>query len=672
VVTFIEMVTNQTKVALPPKKPLLVYDGECNFCKFWILRWQRATKDRVDYIASQDPRIAQQFPELPPESFEESVQLILPDGTVYSGAEAVFRSLTVSHAWGWLLWLYQNVPGFRPVTESAYHFVAHRREGFSVLTRWLWGREGALPSFVLVRSVFLRCLGAMYLIAFISLSVQMDGLIGQNGIVPAPSYMQAARAQCDQNQIGWARYRLLPTLCWVSASDKFLHTLGGVGCVLSVLVIFDVAPALCLFLLWAIYLSLSSVGNVFLMFQWDALLLETGFLAIFFAPLQIFPKRNTSPPPSRTMLWLLRWLVFRLMFESGLVKLIGGDVNWRNLGALKYHYETQPLPTWLGWYAHQLPAGFQHFCVFMVFVIELAVPFLIFAPRRLRFIGFWLLVFLQVCILLTGNYCFFNLLTIGLCLLLLDDAALLRFVPSRWRARFIPANPAATTNIQNPAPYGQESMALGEIKVPESHPSTPPRRHSWQGWIIAPVAIVTMLISFAQLVEMGEGRSVVPDPIVSMQQWLAPFESVNRYGLFQMMTTSRLEIVVEGSDDGTAWKSYEFKYKPGDLKRRPGFVAPHQPRLDWQMWFAALGDYRENPWFVNFCVRLLQGAPEVLALLEHNPFPNAPPRYIRARVYDYHFSNFQQRRAEGVWWVRQYKGEYLPAFSLADVRINPT
>jgi lipase maturation factor 1 len=654
-------------VRAAPAKPLMIYDGECNFCKFWILRWQRATRGNVDYVASQDPQVAQQFPELPRERFEGSVQFIETDGIVYSGAEAVFRSLTYTRVWGWLLWVYKNVPGFKRATEWTYQFVARRREGFSILTRWLWGREGALPTYALVRSLFIRWMGVIYLSAFFSLSIQTDGLIGHNGITPAQSFMQAARAHCDQNQIGWSRYHLLPTLCWLNAGDRFLHLLCGAGCVLSLLVILDVAPALCLFLLWAIYLSLSAVGNVFLMFQWDALLLETGFLAIFFAPLQIFPRRNTTPPPSRLMLWLLRWLLFRLMFESGLVKLLGGDLNWRHLRALNFHYETQPLPTWVAWYAHQLPDGFQKFCVFMVFVIELASPFLIFAPRRLRFFGCGLLLFLQVCIMLTGNYCFFNLLTIGLCLLLLDDAALLNFMPSRWRARFLPEK-TVQANAQNQTPARQENMALGEIKVPQSPPQVSTRRHSWPASVIAPVAAVIFSVSTAQLLEMGESTRFVPAPVVWLQEWLTPFQSVNRYGLFEMMTTSRLEIMVEGSNDGKTWLAYEFRYKPGDLKQRPGFVAPHQPRLDWQMWFAALGDFRQNPWFVSFCARLLQGSPEVLALLAQNPFPNAPPHFIRAQVYEYHFSNFQEHRAHGEWWVREYKGEYLPPISMSDIQ----
>ena len=655
------MTVNQpaVQVASHPAKPLMIYDGHCNFCKFWIIRWQQATAGRVDYATSQEPHVRERFPELPPERFEESVQFVETDGRVYSGAEAVFRSLTYSSSGGWPLWLYRNFPGIAPVTEAAYHFVARHREGFSALTRLFWGREGVLPTYTLVRWVFLRLLGLIYLIAFVSLGTQIAGLAGGRGILPAANYVEAARAHFDQAHVGVGRYYLWPTLCWFNASDGFLHFLCAAGGVLALLVIFNIAPALCLFVLWLVYLSLSTVCGVFLGFQWDALLLETGLLAIFFAPPQWLPRASTAPPPSRIMLWLLRWLLFRLIFESGAVKLASGDPTWRGLTALNFHYETQPLPTWIGWYAHQLPVRVQHACVFLVFVIELAVPFLIFAPRRLRFIGCYLLILFQAAILLTGNYCFFNLLTIALCLLLLDDAAMKRLCPARWRARFGGQKPAPEP------PSGEQIRVLAEITVPPA-PSIPEkRRRGWPVWVTAPLAIVIIVVTLGQVLEKTFGPLAAVEPVDKVDEWLGPLRSVNTYGLFMVMTTSRPEIIIEGSNDGRTWLPYEFKYKPGDLKRQPAFVAPHQPRLDWQMWFAALGNYRQNPWLVNFCVRLLQGSPDVLALMGKNPFPNAPPRYIRASVYEYHFCDFKERRAGGIWWKREYQGQYLPPISLS-------
>ena len=623
-------------VASRPAKPLMIYDGNCNFCKFWIIRWQQATADRVDYIASQDPRIAEQFPELPRDRLDAAVQFIETDGTVFNGADAVFHSLAHNPRLRWPLWFYTDVPGVAPVAEAAYEFIAARRTFFSFLTRLLWGRDAAAPGQWLVRWVFLRSLGLIYLCAFLSLGTQIMGLIGHDGILPAAQLMQNARDQFNQTGVGLARYQELPTLCWFNAGDKFLRFLCGAGMALSILVVFDIAPAPCLFLLWLVYLSLATVCREFLGFQWDNLLLETGLLAIFFAPPQLLPGLRRAAPPSRLIPWLLRWLLFRLMFESGLVKLVSGDESWSKLRALTFHYQTQPLPTWIGWYAHQLPAGVQSACVAVMFIIELAVPFLIFAPRRPRFIGFLFLVLLQVIIFLTGNYCFFNLLTLALCLLLLDDAMLLKLVPAKWRARIL------------------EKAKLPSAALPQGKP-----RRGWPLWLTVPFALIIFLISVPQVFcQAGLARSW------PFAEWTEPFRSVNTYGLFAVMTTTRPEIIIEGSNDGQNWLPYEFKYKPGDVTRRPQFVAPHQPRLDWQMWFAALGSYRQNPWLVNFCIRLLQGSPEVLGLLQHNPFPDAPPKYIRAEVYEYHFTTWQERRATGAWWRREPKGEYLPVISL--------
>ncbi|MBI3849364.1 MAG: lipase maturation factor family protein [Verrucomicrobia bacterium] len=631
--------TPAPQVATAPAKPLMIFDGDCRFCRFWINRWRQTTGDRVDYLPFQDPQVPARFPELAREQFEEAVQLIETDGRVYGGADAVFRSLAYNLCTRWPLWLFQKIPGVAPITECSYRFVAKHRTVFSALTRLAWGNEIELPTHRLVRWVFLRLLGVIYLIAFVSLWTQISGLIGHQGILPAAQMMEAAEKYFDQQDVGLNRFHLLPTLCWMSASDGFLHFLCATGTVLAVVLIIGIAPAPCLFLLWLVYLSLSVVCRDFLGFQWDILLLETGFLAIFCAPLQLWPGLKREAPQSRIVLWLLRWLLFRLMFESGCVKLFSGDVLWRNLTALTVHYETQPLPTWIGWYAHQLPLWAQKSSAVIMFVIELAVPFLIFAPRRLRLFGCVVLIGFQLLIAATGNYTFFNLLTIALCLLLLDDVALRRMTPRRWRPRFSALN---------------------------SQPSTLNSFLRWPRWVVAPLAAVILLITLMQLLSMLRPKMAWPSPIAYVANWLAPFRSVNTYGLFAIMTGSRLEIVIEGSNDGKNWLPYEFKYKPGDPKRRPVFVAPHQPRLDWQMWFAALSRYRDNPWFINLCLRLLEGSPNVLALLEKNPFPNAPPRFIRAEFYDYRFTDFATRQATGLWWKRERKGEYFPAISLRE------
>ncbi len=618
------------RVAQPPAKPVLIFDRDCNFCRHWICRWQQATGDRVEYVPFQDPGVADRYPEVPRETFERSVHLIETDGAVYSGAEAVFRSLAHAPGKRWSWWLYQNAPGVAPVTENVYRFIANHRTAFSFLTRLFWGAHVEVPTYYLSRWIFLRFLGLIYLIAFISLGIQVDGLIGSHGITPAITMLHQV------HDAGWDRYGpslywYLPTLCWANTSDPFLHFLCWGGVVLSLFAMAGVAAPVTLFGCWLFYLSLSVVGDIFLGYQWDALLLETGLLAIFFAPLQLRPRLSRESRPSTLSLWLLRGLLFKLMFCSGVVKLSSDDINWRSLTALRYHFETQPLPPWTAWYAHHLSPSVLTFLCAAMFAIELGAPFLIFFPRRLRLVGCGALVLLQFVIAATGNYCFFNWLTIALCILLLDDAALAALC--HRRSHYLPKTVATR------------------------------RRYKPLRWLLIPFAAAYVLVSIVQIVGSFRVPMNWPAPVQAVYAAVAPLRSINGYGLFAVMTTSRHEIIIEGSEDGVDWRAYEFKYKLGDLSRRPGFVAPHQPRLDWQMWFAALGRYQQNSWFVNFCVRLLQGRPEVLALLKTNPFPT-PPRYIRAVVYDYHFTDAATRRATGQWWHRELIGPCCPVLSL--------
>ncbi|HEV2494020.1 MAG TPA: lipase maturation factor family protein [Terriglobia bacterium] len=612
--------------------PLLVYDGDCSFCRFWIDAWKARTGERVVYAPYQE--VASRLPRIPVANFRKAVQLILPDGKVFSGAEAVFGTLATAPGAGWMLTVYQRVPGFAPVSEACYRVVAAHRDFFYWFTRLGWGRRYTPGSHALTRWLFLRWMGVVYLIAFASFGVQLRGLIGARGILPAAHFLSAVG-----RDFGSERYQLFPTLAWLDSSDRFLGFLAWGGVIFSLLIILGIATGPSLAGAWVFYLSLVTVGGDFMSFQWDILLLEAGFLAIFFAPWTWFeppwhPPRASSP--SKTVLWLLRWLLFRLLFLSGTVKLQSGDPTWRHLTALEYHYYTQPLPTPIAWYMNQLPAWFQELSVVFVFAVEIGVPFLIFFPRRLRLTGAALIASLEILIALTGNYTFFNLLALVLCLLLLDDAFLARFVPRRLAQRIAGVG-------EQPGPFRLRRA------------------------ITVALAVVILTASGAELAGRFL-RGVVPRPARHLLGLLEPFHIVNGYGLFAVMTTSRLEIIVQGSNDGTTWRDYEFKYKPGDVKRPPPWVAPHQPRLDWQMWFAALGNFQENPWFVNFMARLLEGSPEVLALLERNPFPAAPPRYVRALIYDYHFTDFAERRATGAWWHRELKAMYFPQVSLSDLQ----
>ncbi len=607
------------KVASPPPKPLLIFDGDCGFCRRWVARWQAMTEDRVDYAPSQE--VQERFPEIPPEQFDLSVVLVTPSGETYTGAEAVFQSL--AHAPGqraWL-WCYHHIRGFRPVTEAFYRFVASHRQPFSALTRLFLPAHA--PVHQATRSLFLRGLGLIYLIAFVSLWTQIIPLSGQNGIQPAGEILRSAK-----EQLGTKAFLAAPTLCWLSASDASLHAQCAAGVLASSILMAGFFPAATLAALWLLYLSLSVAGDVFLGFQWDNLLLETGLLALFFAPMSRTIRSGARP--STIMLFGLRWLLFRLMFESGCVKLLSRDPSWASFTALRFHYETQPLPTMFGWYAHQLPGSVHSATTLLMFVIELVLPFLIFGPRPARIVTAAVFAVFQIGIAATGNYGYFNILSILLCLVLLDDGILAKF--SRNSSAEI--RPAGTN------------------------------RWAWPGPIIAAVASVVLLVSAIQLLAMFRVIRTLPQPFLGLYAAVHPFRSINQYGLFAVMTRKRTEIVIEGSTDQRDWRPYVFRYKPQDLERPPRWVAPHQPRLDWQMWFAALGDYQHNPWFINLCMRLLQGQPEVLGLLEKNPFPGVPPQYIRATSYTYHFTDAATRAKTGRWWERDLEGTYCPPLSI--------
>lgn len=480
--------------------------------------------------------------------------------------------------------------------------------------------------YTLTRWLFLRLLGAVYLIAFASLWPQILGLVGSQGLLPTTQFLDLVR----QN-LGAERYWLFPTLAWLNASDPFLQFLVLGGAVAAVLVIADVATLPALAACWIFFVSLVVVGQAFLSFQWDGLLLEAGFLALLWAPWQLRPGWTRGRAPSRVVLWLLRLLLFRLMFSSGVIKLLSGDPLWRHLTALTVHYETQPLPTPLAWYLHQLPVWFQKASCGLMFFLELVVPFFYFAPRRLRFLAGGLTILFQVAIALSGNYTYFNLLTIVLCLPLFDDAALRRLLPQRQRE--------ATTALALPRP-------------------SRPRRI-----LTASAAGVLVLAAGVQLAALFAG-SHLPRPAANFLVWMEQPRLVNSYGLFAVMTPTRPEIVIQGSNDGQHWQDYVFPYKPGPVDRAPSWVAPYQPRLDWQLWFAALSNYQSNPWFVNLMLRLLQGSPPVLRLLEDNPFPQAPPRYVRALLYQYHFTDPATRRQTGAWWRRERLGLYFPPIQL--------
>ena len=482
-------------------------------------------------------------------------------------------------------------------------------------------RSNDPPRFALSRGLFLRLLGCVYFVAFASLAPQLPGLVGADGLLPAAGYLERA-----YDLWGRGAYVQLPTLLWIWPSDALLLGLCGLGIALSAAAVAGIAPLATFSALWASYLSLTVAGQDFLFFQWDLLLLETGVLAVLYAPRGWWPPLETPQPPSSAARWLVWSLAFKLTFLSGVTKLLSGDETWWSLTALRYHYETQPIPTWVGWYAHNLPDWFGALSVGVMFVVELAVPFVVLVPPRFRGVraaGCALLCLLQGLIAVTGNYGFFNLLTLVLYVSLLDDGVI---------TRVLPALRAATG-------YAQQ---------------TAPRPGARRAAMAVPITILAVLsaLTFAREIRR-------PAPLPGWSEALlglvAPLRSVNGYGLFRVLTTERPEIVIEGSADGVTWAEYPFAWKVGDLARAPGFVQPHMPRLDWQMWFAALDPQQHAHWLFALVDRLLENDPTALGLLDGNPFPGDPPRFVRLVLYRYRFTT----PAEGVngdWWKRELTG----------------
>ena len=596
----------------------------------WIARWRHLLGERIEWATYQEA--GGRLRAVAPKEFARAVLLWEPGGRVTRGAEAVFRALAMAPGRGLPLALYRFLPGFKPVSEALYAWVARHRPFCERITRGVWGPHVVPPGERETSRLFVRAVGLVFLIAFVSLWTQAMGLIGHDGILPAAPMLDAVRTH-----YGAIRYALLPTFAWFGASDAALHGMLAAGTALSLLVVLGIAPALSLLGGWALYLSLVGITREFCWFQWDALVLETGLLAVFLAPWRL-RSRSDDPPPSRLALWALRALCFRLFFSSAAVKLLSGDPNWRHLTALEYHYQTQCLPTWTAWFAHHLAPGFQRFSTVMMFAIEGLVPFLILAPRRIRFAAALSMIGLQGLIALTGNYGFFNLLAVALCIPLFDDGAW----PWRWGG-------------SRQAGADRESAPAGR----------------WPPWILRPALTLLLIVSLVPMVETLRLPPGWLGPLPALEQVLSPLRSVNSYGLFAVMTTRRLEIVLEASDDGQSWRELEFRWKPGDVRRRPAFVAPHMPRLDWQMWFAALGDARSQPWFFAFSEKLLSGSRPVWGLMRPGSRTAAPPRYLRALVYDYRLTDAATRRTTGAWWTRTFQGLYCPVMMLSDGQLAP-
>ncbi|MBP6808353.1 MAG: lipase maturation factor family protein [Chromatiaceae bacterium] len=482
-------------------------------------------------------------------------------------------------------------------------------------------RAGDGASYRLVAWVFLRLLALIYLAAFASLAVQIEALAGAEGIYPIAE--QLALAVDGYGTWAWLAY---PSLFWVLSGDWALLGAAWGGAAFSLLLLmlpwttWGKAEGPVLILLYLLYLSLFHAGRFFTNFQWDYLLLETGFLAILL------------PGGPRLVVWLFRWLLFRLRFESGLAKLLSGDPGWRDLTALGHYFETQPLPHPGAWVAHQWPDWLLRVGSGGTLLVELVVPFFIFLPRPWRHFAAWVTILWQLLIIATSNHNFFNLLTICLCLFLFDDKAVGRLIPSGWRRR-----------------------ALAGRQLPER----PGRGMAAVTLALAMVLVPASLVSGAEM--------LLRRPIEPLSGWvrqLDRFRVANRYHVFPTIDTERLELVIEASTDGARWEPLDFRYRPDDPAQAPAFIIPHQPRLDWMLWFVP-----KNPLFLDllesFLIRLREGAPAVTALLARPPTGGEPPGWLRVRVYRYRFSTPAERAESGHWWQRQDLGPFYP---LPDLR----
>lgn len=503
--------------------------------------------------------------------------------------------------------------------------------------RYLFDPEYGPADHFISRWIFLRAFGLIYFSAFYALLFQVRGLIGTRGILPAAEYLQAA------HNLGTLRFWYVPTLLWISSSDQMLMAICWIGLIASLLLMANVWPRAMLLACFVCFLSFVSAAQDFSGYQSDGMLLEAGFLSLFLAPSGLFPGLGRSRPFPRAAMLLLLWEWFRIYFESGVVKLRSGDPTWRNLTAMYEYYQNGPLPTWIGWYLQHLPHWFHTATAAATLVMELVLVWMAFLPRPWKIACFFIVTAWQIGVIATANYTFLNYLVLILAVFLLDDAFWLRAMPQRLRT----------------------ALKL-EVRDTETVASEPSSTELMQSRIAslrtAQCAVILTWIFYATSVPLASMSVQVPlpaKPVVALE----PFRIANQYGLFAVMTPHRYEIEFQGSNDGENWIAYPFRYKPQDPKDRPRIYAPYQPRFDWNLWFASLGPWQQNLMVPQTEELLLENDEPVLVLFAGNPFRNAPPRFVRAVLWQYWFSTPEQKRNEGLWWQRQFLGLYAPALT---------
>jgi uncharacterized membrane protein YphA (DoxX/SURF4 family) len=537
---------------------------------------------------------------------------------------------------------------------------------------WVESGPAGPPGHLVPRWLFLRALGVIYFSAFYSLLFQIRGMLGPRGLLPAASYLEEVA-----KVMGRARYWYAPTLLWFASGDHALMILSWAGLIASALLILNFWPRAMLALCFVCFLSFVVAAQDFSGYQSDGMLLCAGFISYFLAPRGWRPGLGEQDPPARAPLFLLRLLWFTIYFESGVAKYFGGDPTWRDLSAMNEYYQNGPLPTWVGWYAHQFPHWFHQATAFVTLCLELLVPWMLWLPWRARIVCFFFVTFLQVGIILTANYAFLNYLVLVLGIFLLDDVFLVRFVAKSWCT-------AVRTNLQQASagpwyrsllealegPNEPVSLSLTVSSVEASKavatksiPDADARSNFsnvvgatglWAKTFL--LAWVFYAMAFLMLRQISPGLPLPATPVAALD----PFRIANSYGLFGRMTWARYEIEFQGSNDGANWVAYSFRYKPQSLNKAPGIYAPYQPRFEWNLWFASLGTWRENPFVIRTEEQLLLNTPDVVALFRSNPFAQPAPKFVRSVVWQYWFTDRATKRATGQWWRREFRGVYAP------------
>jgi len=547
------------------------------------------------------------------------------------------------------------------------------------IAKWFLGPKSGAYGHLGPRWIFLRALGIIFFSAFYSLLFQAKGLIGPNGILPANVYINAV----GHSVHGLARLRFVPSVFWASSTNHALVAVCWIGMVAAILLLLNFWPRGMTVICFVCFLSFIATLQDFASYQSDGMLLAAGFLCLFFAPAGWRPRWGELSPPSRACLWLLLWEWFRIYFESGLAKILGGDPEWRHLTAMYEYYQNGPLPTWIGWYVQQAPHWFHWLTALATLIMELGIVLMLFLPRRLRLICFFIVTPWEIGVILTANYAFLNYLVLALGFLLLDDQFLVHIAPRNWFPKYhVMVAMRAEDSAEESAAKSAKPISL--FAAPQAKPqeitpdalkdsvhssATPPAANATQSafrrvWFPVRMTIAGICLAWI-LYATSAQLAWMLFPGLPLPQWpvqaIEPFRIANQYGLFGVMTRGRYEIEFQGSNDaGQTWTAYPFRYKPQAVTEAPRIYAPYQPRFDWNLWFASLGSWRQYQFVLGTEEALLDNSPEVLSLFARDPFPNGPPQEIRVVIWQYWFTTLDVKRQTGNWWTRKLLGLYAP------------